>query len=138
MKLGHVHLKVRDLEASVRFYTELLDLSVTERVGDFAFLTGSASHHTLALQGIGPNAPRSSPSAVGLYHTAWEVETEAEFAEARARAERLAGGAVAVDHGISWAMYFADPDGNGIEIMLDRRTAPGGRPLWGGHQTRLP
>jgi catechol 2,3-dioxygenase len=123
--LGHVHLKVRDTERAVEFYESVLGLEVTERVGRFAFLTLGEHHHDLALQGVGSDVTEVSGAATGpepgLYHAAWELED----ADALRRAdERLIERDVAVspvDHGISKALYFDDPDGNGVELYLDTR-----------------
>jgi catechol 2,3-dioxygenase len=130
LKLGHVHLKVRDLDRSVAFYTELLGLSVTEQVGNYAFLGDGNLHHVVALQGLGIDAPRPARDVTGLYHVAFEVPDEVTFDDRVHKARELARLVQTVDHGISWAAYFNDPDGNGIEIYLDRRSVPGGRSLW--------
>lgn len=136
--LGHVHLKVRDLERSVAFYRRVLGLEVSERVEPaFAFLSGGEAHHELALQGLGPGAEPPRPTAVGLYHTAWEAPDRRSFAAAYERLDELGAAAEAVDHGISWALYFADPDGNGVEIYLDRRDEPGGAAEWRGRSRPL-
>lgn len=136
--IGHVHLKVRDLERSVAFYRGVLGLSVTETLGDdFVFLSASDAHHELALQRAGGPADPRSPRSPGLYHTAWEVPDDRAFASAY-RTLLDAGVAVqAVDHGISRALYFSDPDGNGVEIYLDRRAEPGGTTEWRGRSRRL-
>lgn len=137
MKVGHVHLKVRDLDRALAFYRDLLGLRVTERLDDdMAFLTFGAAHHDIALQAIGHGAPAAAPRAVGLYHTAFEVDTEAEL---RAVAKRLAAAGfpgAAVDHGISHAYYTADPDGNGVEIYRDTR-GENRRDVWHGASTAL-
>ncbi len=137
MKLGHIHLKVRDLDRALAFYRDLLGLRVTERLGDdMAFLSSGDAHHDVALQAIGAQAPAASPSSIGLYHTAFEVDSEAEL---KAIAARLAQGGhppLGVDHGISRAFYTADPDGNGIEIYRDTR-AENRRPVWGCESSRL-
>lgn len=137
-KIGHAHLKVRDLQRSIGFYTGYLGLHETERVGDaYAFLTSGAFHHDIALQQVGPNAPRPPANGTGLYHVAFEVPNRRSFAEAY-RALTEAGIAVAtVDHFISWAMYFDDPDGNGLEIYSDSRDLPDGRQLWQGENAPL-
>jgi catechol 2,3-dioxygenase len=137
-KIGHAHLKVRDLQHSVDFYTHFLGLHETERVGDvYAFLTTGTFHHEIALQQVGSNAPTPPAYSTGLYHVAFEVPDRRSFAQAY-RALTEAGIAVAtVDHFISWAMYFDDPDGNGLEIYSDSRALPGGRSLWHGENAPL-
>lgn len=137
--LGHVHLKVRDTDRAVEFYSDILpDLSVTERVGGFAFLSFGDHHHDLALQAVdatGP-APDTEGGAVGLYHTAWEVENAARL---RAVYDRLVERGVAVspvDHRISKALYFDDPDGNGVEVYLDTREQ-NDRETWDGENRQF-
>lgn len=137
LKLGHVHLKIRDLNRSVAFYTNYLGLQVTERVGPFAFLADGEIHHSVALQELGLDAQGPMPYAVGLYHTAFEVPDEATFNTNRRRLEAELN-AVSVDHGISWAIYFNDPDGNGVEVYLDRRAHLEEGFRWSGRSTRLP
>ena len=137
-KIGHAHLKVRDLDRAVAFYERFLRLRVTERVGDhYVFMTGGDFHHEIALQRVAADAPAPAPHGVGLYHVAFEVPSKRAFAEAF-QALREAGVRVgAVDHFISWAMYFDDPDGNGLEIYWDTRGEPGGKPLWRGENEDL-
>jgi catechol 2,3-dioxygenase len=90
------------------------------------------------LQQVGPDAPQPPAHGTGLYHIAFEVPDRRSFAEAY-RTLKEAGIRVAtVDHFISWAMYFDDPDGNGLEIYCDSRHLPGGRPLWHGENAPLP
>lgn len=138
-RIGHVHLKVRDLERSVEFYRAVLGLEVTERPGHgFAFLSGGDAHHELALQEVGEGAGSPPRRSVGLYHTAWEVADREAFADARDALAEAGVAAEAVDHGISWALYFRDPDGQGVEIYLDRRDAPGGTERWRGQTRPLP
>ncbi|MBS1718548.1 MAG: VOC family protein [Armatimonadetes bacterium] len=131
LKLGHVHLKVRSLDRSLPFYQSIAGLEVTERAGPYAFLSDGVEHHSLALQELGEGAAGPGNRSVGLYHIAFEVANEEEFEEAEKRVRKLTRFA-AVDHGISWAIYFDDPDGNGIEIYLDRRGKPGSRESWQG------
>lgn len=137
-KIGHAHLKVRDLERAIDFYTRFLHLQVTERVGDhYAFLTGGDLHHEIALQNVGPAAPLPPRHGTGLYHVAFEVPDRRSLALAY-KALTEAGVRVApVDHFISWAVYFDDPDGNGLEIYWDTRGEPGGRKLWRGQNAPL-
>lgn len=137
--LGHAHLKVGELERAIAFYTRFFGLRLVERVGDtYAFLTGGELHHEIALQEVGAQAPGPVAAGVGLYHVAFEVPDKSAFAAAY-QALTAAGISVAtVDHFISWALYFDDPDGNGLEIYVDTRQAPGGTPLWGGRNQPLP
>jgi catechol 2,3-dioxygenase len=137
-KIGHAHLKVRDLQRSIDFYTRFLALHVTEQVDDaYVFLTGGGFHPEIALQYVGPGAPHPPAHGTGLYHVAFEVPDKRSFAAAY-RALTGAGVAVAtVDHYISWAMYFDDPDGNGLEIYWDTRAEAGGRQLWRGDNAPL-
>ncbi len=136
--LGHAHLKVRDLRRSIDFYTRFFDLRVIEQVHDqYVFLSGGALHHELALQQLGAGAAAPDPGAVGLYHIAFEVPDQRSFALAWRELNSAGIAVAAVDHRISWAMYFDDPDGNGLEIYCDTRHLPGGAPLWHGHNQLL-
>ncbi len=137
-RIGHAHLKVRNLERALAFYTRFFDLHVVERVGDgFAFLTGGNMHHELALQAIGAEAAAPSPGGVGLYHVAFEVPDKRSFALALHSLTEAGVRVGTIDHLISWAMYFSDPDGNGLEIYCDTRSEPGGQPLWHGQNRPL-
>ena len=137
--IGHAHLKVRDLARSVAFYTRFFDLKITEEVpGAFAFLSGGPLHHELALQEVGPTAPLPHPHGVGLYHVAFEVPDKRSFADAYNTITKAGVPVAAVDHGISWAIYLSDPDGNGLEIYWDTRREPGGEKLWRGRNLPLP
>jgi catechol 2,3-dioxygenase len=137
--VSHVHLKVSDLDRAIAFYTRFFHLTVVERVGeDYAFLTGSAVHHEIALQNVGPNAPSPHPSGIGLYHVAFEVPDRQSLALAYQTLQEAGVSVALVDHLISWAMYFNDPDGNGLELFWDTRQEPGGKALWHGENISLP
>ena len=121
--IGHVHLKVADLERAIAFYSGVLGFKVTQRYGaQAAFLAAGSYHHHLGLNtwesaGGGPPAPGTT----GLYHTAIRYPTRAALADALRRLERagipLDG---ASDHGVSEALYLRDPDLNGVELYWDR------------------
>ena len=122
-RIGHVHLKVSDLERSLKFYRDLLGFEVTQGYGDSAvFISAGGYHHHIGLntwhsKGAGP-AP---VNAVGLYHTAIVYPTKKDLADIVKRLEAanypLTG---ASDHGVSLAIYLNDPDGNGVELYWDR------------------
>jgi len=121
--VGHIHLKVSDLDRSIQFYTEVLGFEVTTRMGDSAaFLSAGGYHHHIGLntwESEGGKSP--APHTTGLYHFAILVPDRRELARA---IQRLADHDWPIDgmadHGVSEAIYFRDPDGNGIEIYVDR------------------
>lgn len=127
-KIGHVHLQVSDAGRSERFYGRVLGLRTSESLGPFRFLTGGAAHHELALQ---------THARSGLYHVAFEVEDDRALTEIASRLEAAGVPYTAVDHGISRALYFDDPDGLGVEVYVDRRSHPEGRPDWNGRSALL-
>lgn len=137
-KIGHAHLKVRDLDRAVAFYTQFLGLHEVERVGNhYAFLTAGGMHHEIALQSVGPHAPQPSPHGTGLYHIAFEVPSRQALAEAYFALASAGVDVGPVDHLISWAIYFTDPDGNGLEIYCDTRHDVGGATIWRGRNLPL-
>jgi catechol 2,3-dioxygenase len=121
--IGHVHLKVSDLERAERFYVDLLGFHVTARYGtDAVFLAAGDNHHDLALntwESKGGSPP--PPGTTGLFHVAIKVPSRRDLAEMLVRL-REAGVPLtgASDHLVSEALYLRDPDGNGIEIYADR------------------
>ena len=123
VRIGHVHLKVADLERSLGFYRDVLGFTVTQRHGEQAvFLSAGGYHHHLGLntwESAGGSPP--APGTTGLYHVAFLYPTRAELADALQRVLRaglrLDG---AADHGVSEALYLRDPDGNGVELYHDR------------------
>ena len=137
-KIGHAHLKVRDLDRAIQFYTRFLNMREVERVDErYAFLTGGEFHHEIALQRVRPDAPTPPLHSTGLYHVAFEMPSARDFAAAYVALTEAGIPAAAVDHGISWAMYFDDPDGNGLELYWDTRGEPDGRALWHGENRAL-
>ena len=122
-RIGHVHLKVADLEKSLLFYNGILGFEVTQMMNDSAaFLSAGGYHHHIGLNTWhSKGAPRASKIGVGLYHTAIVYNSRKELAEVLQRlitAEYPLTGAA--DHGVSEALYLNDPDGNGVELYYDR------------------
>jgi catechol 2,3-dioxygenase len=133
--IGHVHLKVADLERALKFYRDVLGFEVTTRYGAQAvFLSAGGYHHHIGLNtwdSLGGSPPPAGTT--GLYHVAILYPTRALLADALRRV--LAAGIEldgASDHGVSEALYLRDPDDNGVELYWDRpreqwpRTADGG------------
>ena len=122
-ELGHVVFYVRDLNESLRFYTEAVGLKEEGRIFDqrAALLSGGRTHHELLLVQVG-NAPGPlQGKRVGLYHTGWKVgEGLATLAQVRQRVEK-AGFLIdnMADHTISQSLYLHDPDGNEVELYVD-------------------
>lgn len=124
--IGHVHLKVADLERAVAFYTRVLGFELIQRYGDgAAFLSAGGYHHHLGLNTwTSRGGPAPARDATGLYHVAILYPDRRTLATAVGRV--LAAGVPlqgAADHGVSEAIYLADPDGNGLELYRDRPRA---------------
>src|SRR5262245_16307863 len=123
VRIGHVHLKVGDLERSLKFYRDVLGFEVQQRMGrQAAFLSAGGYHHHIGLntwESAGGSPP--PPGTTGLYHVAVLYPTRAELADALRRLLK-AGIEIegASDHGVSEAIYLRDPDGNGVELYCDR------------------
>lgn len=128
VRIGHVHLKVADLERAIAFYRGVLGFDLTQRYGEqAAFLSAGGYHHHIGLntwESLG--GPPPPAGTTGLYHLAILYPTRAELADAL---RRVLGAGIplegASDHGVSEALYLRDPDGNGVELYWDR--SPG---LW--------
>jgi len=123
VRIGHVHLKVADLQRALQFYREVLGFELQQRFGtQAAFLSAGGYHHHLGLntwESKGGSPP--PPGTTGLYHVAILYPTRASLADALRRL--LAAGIEldgAADHGVSEALYLRDPDGNGVELYRDR------------------
>lgn len=123
VRIGHVHLKVADLDRSLGFYSGILGFQVTQKFGEqAAFLSAGGYHHHIGLntwESRGGSPPQRS--STGLYHLAILYPTRSKLADAL---KRLVEASIpldgASDHGVSEALYLRDPDGNGLELYWDR------------------
>jgi len=131
-KIGHVHLKVSNLEKSLEFYRDLLGFEVMMYYGNqAAFISAGGYHHHIGLNTWhSKDAPPANPEGVGLYHTAIVYPTRKDLAIIFDRLQKakypFTG---ASDHGVSEALYLDDPDGNGVELYWDRP-----KELWPKHE----
>jgi catechol 2,3-dioxygenase len=135
VRIGHVHLKVADLQRALDFYCGVLGFQLMQQFGpQAAFISAGGYHHHIGLntwESLGGKPPAAGTT--GLYHVAILYPTRAALADALRRLQRaripLEG---AADHGVSEALYLRDPDGNGVELYRDRpreewpRSADGG------------
>jgi len=134
-RIGHVHLKVADLDRAIAFYSGVLGFELQQKYGDqAAFLSAGGYHHHIGLntwESLGGTPP--PPGHTGLYHTAILYPTRADLADAL---RRLVAADIALDgasdHGVSEALYLRDPDGNGVELYWDRPQAEWPRDADGG------
>ena len=121
--IGHVHLKVSNIDRALGFYQGLLGFEITQRYGEgVVFISAGGYHHHIGLNTWHSlNSPPAQESAVGLYHTAILYPTRKDLARIfdrlRAASYPLTG---ASDHGVSEALYLNDPDGNGVELYWDK------------------
>jgi len=125
VRIGHVHLKVSDLERSLGFWRDVLGFEVMQRRPGAVFLSAGGYHHHIALNTWeSEGGPPPAKSTTGLYHVAILYPTRAALGMALKRV--LQGGIKltgASDHGVSIALYLDDPDGNGVELYWDRPEA---------------
>ncbi|MCW3061366.1 MAG: glyoxalase [Capsulimonas sp.] len=123
VSIGHVHLKVANLDRALAFYQGVLGFEVVVRMGDSAaFISAGGYHHHIGLntwESKGGSPP--PPGTTGLYHVAILYPTRAALADAL---KRLIAAGISLDgasdHGVSEALYLSDPDGNGVELYWDR------------------
>lgn len=122
-RIGHIHLKVSDLDKALAFYHDLLGFEIMQRYGTQAvFISAGGYHHHIGLNTwYSKNAPPAPQKAAGLFHTAILYPTRRDLAVALKRlidaGYPLTG---ASDHGVSEAIYLDDPDGNGVELYWDK------------------
>ena len=139
VRIGHVHLKVADIERALQFYCNVLGFDLTQRMGDSAaFVSAGGYHHHIGLNTWeSKDGAPPSQGTTGLYHLAILHPTRRSLADAL---KRLIDAAIplegASDHGVSEALYLRDPDQNGIELYWDRpqsewpRTSNGGLAMY--------
>jgi catechol 2,3-dioxygenase len=125
-RIGHVHLKVADLDRAIAFYRDVLGFDLTQRYGrSAAFLSAGGYHHHIGLnvwESLGGSPPPRGHT--GLYHVAILFPSRLELSRALRRlVEHRVPLAGASDHGVSEAIYLTDPDGNGLELYVDRPEA---------------
>lgn len=123
VRIGHVHLRVADLERAITFYRDVLGFELMQRMGDqAAFLSAGGYHHHIALntwESLGGEPPPFGTT--GLYHHAIVYPSRAALADALRRLIAAGIGLEgAADHGVSQSLYLRDPDGNGVELYVDR------------------
>ncbi len=121
VRIGHVVLKVRDLDRSLGFYRDLLGFRVSGEMSNvMIFLTATGeSHHDLGLLRVGDQAPSPLATSVGLYHVAVQLPDMDALRAAHALLSERGLLKGAADHGVSRSVYTADPDGNEIELYCD-------------------
>ena len=123
VRIGHVNLKVADLDRSLAFYRDALEFKVTKRIGNAAaFLAYGSYHHDICINTWeSSGGPPPAPGTTGLYHFAILYPDRLALGQALRRL-RSVGVDVdsAIDHGVSLSLYLRDPDGNGVELTWDR------------------
>ena len=123
VRIGHVHLKVADLERSLAFYCGVLGFQLTQRYGPgAAFVSAGGYHHHIGLNTWESRGGKPPPrGTTGLYHVAILYPDRQSLADALRRLiEHQIPLEGAADHGVSEALYLQDPDGNGLELYIDR------------------
>jgi catechol 2,3-dioxygenase len=132
--IGHVHLKVADLDRAIGFYRDVLGFELQQRMGDqAAFLSAGGYHHHIGLNTWESKGGSPPPrGTTGLYHVAIRFPDRPALAKTLKRVVEAGIPIGASDHGVSEAIYFSDPDGNGIELYWDRPREEWPRPRDGG------
>jgi predicted esterase/catechol 2,3-dioxygenase-like lactoylglutathione lyase family enzyme len=138
-RLTGISIGVRSLDRSIAFYTRFLGLQVVERIGNaYAFLGfKTASHYEIALENVGAEAPGLPGDNLGLHKIKFEVPNQHSFALAYKNLTDSGIKVITIDHLVCWALYFVDPDRNGLEIYWDTRDQPGKAHLWQGRDLPL-
>jgi catechol 2,3-dioxygenase len=121
--LGHVVVRVTDRARAEQFYNGVLGLPICARLDDtgfrMAFFT-LGNHHDFAVMEVSGEGSSRSESAVGMHHVAFNIGTNLdELREAKARLDAAGIASTPIDHDVTKSLYFADPDGNGVELYVD-------------------
>lgn len=122
VRIGHIHLKVSDIDRSIKFYRDVLGFDIQSKLPGAVFLSAGGYHHHIGINiWAGKDAKKPAPNTTGLYHFAILYPTRQELAKAL---QRLLDNNYPIDgfadHGVSEAIYLEDPDGNGIELYWDK------------------
>lgn len=133
-RLTHLVIRVRDVQRSKRFYTDIMGLEVTASFPGMVFYAAeeTSTTHDLATMEIGSTAPGPEDTRVGLYHMAWQVDSIHSLEEfhrhLKAQGVKIVGYG---EHGVGFGIYFLDPDGNEIEVVYEqpKELWPGGKPV---------
>jgi len=122
-RIGHVVIKVRELERSARFYSEVMGLQIMKMEPGFKmgfFASSGRDHHEIAAMEVGPDAPLPPSHAIGLLHIAFRLRDEAHlhaaYEDLKAHGVKIV---TAINHGVTKSVYFEDPDGNQLEVYCD-------------------
>lgn len=122
-RIGHVVIKVRNLERSAKFYSEVIGLQIMKMEPGFKmgfFSSNGRDHHEIAAMEVGPEAPAPPSHAIGLAHIAFRLRDEthlrAAYNDLKAHSVEIIG---AINHGVTKSVYFQDPDGNQLEVYCD-------------------
>ena len=138
-ELGHVNIRVRDLDIAEKFYTQVLGLTVTHRREGIVFMSVKPEKysHEIAICSMNPNAQEPDPERIGSNHFAWKMDS---FEDLQAIYKQLKDNGVEVsrarENRYGVGVYFKDPDGHGNEIYFEEDDAPWLRGVWEGEYHR--
>lgn len=137
-RLSAIHIRVRNLDRGINFYMRYLGMELTERVGKaYAFLSSDKSHHSLALINAGAEADPPDAKAVGMEMISFSVPDQGSLARVYQNVRDGGLEVTTIDHLISWAVRFRDPDGHLLEVFWDNHDMPGRSHLWQGRDLPL-
>lgn len=129
IRIGRIHLHVRDLDRATRFYANVLGLEVAHSAPGLVCLAGGASHHDLVLHG-GAQDVRVPPLAPGCGSIGFDAGDRATLAAVCERLTRSGARVAAIERGLTWSVHTTDPDGNRVEVFCDTGGQASGRARW--------